>query len=97
VPKGYWIVAIDVQDPSQYAAYQKFVRPFLAENGGRFLVRGGAAEVVEGISKSRNVVIEFDSYEQALNVYRSEAYQQGMQKRLSASVTDFVIVEGLDG
>jgi uncharacterized protein (DUF1330 family) len=94
--KGYWIVNLDVADAEQYAKYQAFVRPFLAENGGTFIVRGGRYEAVEGTSRSRQVVVEFESYETALAVYRSDAYQTGMQNRLGASTANFVIAEGLE-
>lgn len=94
--KGYWIVDLEVTDPEAYKAYQAFVRPFLAENGGRFLVRGGQQTLAEGDALPRSVIIEFDSYEQALATYRSPAYQQGMQLRLNASRANFVIVEGFD-
>jgi uncharacterized protein (DUF1330 family) len=92
--KGYWVVNLDVADPEQYAKYQAFVRPFLAEIGGTFLVRGGQHEVMEGTSRSRQVVVEFESYRQALAAYRSDVYQSGMRDRLGASVANFVIVEG---
>ena len=94
--KGYWVVGIDVDDPEQYAVYQKFVRPFLAASGGKFVVRGGQQEVVEGNARRRTVVVEFPSYVDALTVYHSETYQAGMQDRLAASVADFVIVEGFE-
>ncbi|WDR03381.1 DUF1330 domain-containing protein [Devosia algicola] len=94
--KGYWIVSIDVSDADAYGDYQAFVRPFLADNSGRFVVRGGQNEIVEGTGRARQVVVEFPSFEQARAAYWSEAYQSGMQKRLAASVADFVIVEGYD-
>jgi uncharacterized protein (DUF1330 family) len=94
--KGYWIVNVDVTDPDQYAKYQAFVRPFLADNSGTFFVRGGRHEVVEGTSRSRQVVIEFPSYEQALAAYRSPEYQDGMKLRAAASAANFVIAEGLE-
>ena len=94
--KGYWIVDLEVTDPEAYKAYQAFVRPFLAENGGRFLVRGGQQTVAEGDVLPRSVVVEFESYEKALAAYRSPAYQQGLQLRLNASRANFVVVEGFD-
>jgi uncharacterized protein (DUF1330 family) len=92
--KGYWVVGIDVEDADRYAIYQRFVRPFLAENGGTFVVRGGQRAVVEGKARRRTVVIEFPSYDEATRVYQSETYQTGMRARLGASIADFVIVEG---
>lgn len=95
VAKGYWVVALDVEDSELYRTYQDFVRPFLAVNNGRFIIRGGEMAVVEGRVRSRVVLVEFPSYADATRVYRSDAYQSGMQDRLSASVADFAIVEGL--
>lgn len=97
MPKGYWIVNVDVTDVDTYAEYQAFVRPFLAENGGRFIVRGGQCEVVEGESKARQIVIEFESYELARRLYHGDGYQRGMQPRLRAATANFVIAEGFDG
>jgi uncharacterized protein (DUF1330 family) len=97
VAKGYWFGSLDVTDADRYVAYQKFVRPFLAANGGRFLIRGGQNEVVEGKVRSRIILIEFPSYADALRVYRSQEYQDGMKLRLDVAVNDLAIVEGFDG
>jgi uncharacterized protein (DUF1330 family) len=94
--RGYWVVNLEVTDPEAYKQYQAFVRPFLAANDGRFIIRGGQQSIVEGTVSPRVVVIEFPSYEQAVRVYRSAEYQQGMQLRLGASSANFAIVEGLD-
>jgi uncharacterized protein (DUF1330 family) len=95
--KGYWVVNMVVTDPTIYAEYQAFVRPFLAANQGRFVIRGGAAEVVEGTVHPRIIVVEFPSYEQAKAVYHSPEYQAGMAPRIRASTANFVIVEGFEG
>jgi uncharacterized protein (DUF1330 family) len=95
--KGYWVVNLQVDDNEAYKVYQKFVTPFLAANGGRFVVRGGRQIVVEGEAMARTVVVEFPSFADAERVYYSDEYQQGMQTRISASVAQFVIVEGLEG
>src|SRR5262245_64350891 len=64
---------------------------------GRALVRGGAQQVVEGRSRSRNVLREFPDYATALACYRSAEYQRAKPLRLPHSVCDFVIIEGYDG
>jgi uncharacterized protein (DUF1330 family) len=94
MPKGYWVVHIDVDDANTYQTYKDFVRPFLAANGGRFLIAGGSQSVVEGAVRPRTVVVEFDSLAEAERVYHSEEYQTGMQERLASSRADFAIVEG---
>ena len=93
--KGYWVVGLDLEDAERYASYQDFVRPFLARAGARFVVRGGRQQTVEGRARSRTVLVEFASYDDALRVYHSPEYQAGMQDRLASSVADFVIVEGM--
>lgn len=95
--KGYWVVNLQVDDAEAYSVYQSFVRPFLAANGGKFIIRGGRQIVAEGELLPRTVVIEFDSFADAERVYYSEEYQTGMQKRLGASRANFAIVEGLEG
>jgi uncharacterized protein (DUF1330 family) len=62
--------------------------------GARFLVRGGAYEPMEGSSRERNVVVEFDSYATALDCYRSPEYQAAKAIRNANAEADFVIVEG---
>lgn len=95
--KGYWVVHLDVADPAGYGVYQDFVRPFLAANGGRFIIRGGPQSVEEGEARTRTVIVEFASLADAQRIYRSDEYQNGIKLRAAASTADFVIVEGLDG
>lgn len=95
--KGYWIGRVDVEDAEAYLAYvQANAEPF-AQYGARFLIRGGAFENPEGTSRSRNVVIEFPSYEAALACYRSPEYQAAKALRDPVSTGDIVIIEGYDG
>lgn len=95
--KGYWVAFADVSDPEGY-------KPYIAENakafrkyGGRFLVRGGPYEAPEGKPRSRTVVIEFPTYQAALECYRSPEYAKAMALRRGKSVMDFAIVQGYDG
>ena len=70
--------------------------PF-SKYGARFLVRAGRFENPEGSSRARNVVIEFPSYQAALDCWSSPEYQQAMKLRLPVSTIDLVIIEGYDG
>lgn len=97
MPKGYWIGHVDVADDDAYRAYIAANAAAFAEYGGRFLVRGGAHETVEGTVRARNVVIEFPSYKAALDCYNSPAYQAAKALRDPVSVADLVIIEGYDG
>ena len=95
--QGYWIARVDVQDLEAYKAYIAANAAPLAEYGARFLVRAGRFENPEGASRSRNVVLEFPSYQAALDCYRSPAYQVAIELRLPVSTVDMVVIEGYDG
>ena len=95
--KGYWIARVDVADPERYRAYIAANAEPLHAFGGRFLVRGGQHEVPEGSTRARNVVIEFPSYQAALDCYRSAEYQRAIELRKDVSAMDMVIIEGYEG
>jgi uncharacterized protein (DUF1330 family) len=97
VSKGYWIARVDVHDAERYKAYIAANAEPLRKYGARFLVRGGSFECPEGSCRTRNVVIEFPSYEVALECYRSPEYAQAIALRVPVSTIDLVIVEGYDG
>jgi uncharacterized protein (DUF1330 family) len=95
--KGYWIARVDVADPERYKAYIAANAVPFKTFGARFLVRAGRFENPEGSSRPRNIVIEFPSYEAALECYRSPEYQEALQHRVAVSTIDLVIVEGYEG
>jgi uncharacterized protein (DUF1330 family) len=95
--KGYWIARVDVADMDKYKLYiAANAQPF-AQYGAKFLVRSGRFEAPEGSSRSRNVLIEFPSYQAALDCYHSKGYQEAIKLRQGASTGDIVIIEGYDG
>jgi len=95
--KGYWIVRVDIADPEGYKAYTSAnAKPF-ARYGARFIVRAGRFECVEGSSRTRNAVIEFPSYQAALDCWHSPEYQEVMKLRTSISTADVIVIEGYDG
>ncbi|HQU49513.1 MAG TPA: DUF1330 domain-containing protein [Casimicrobiaceae bacterium] len=97
MPKGYWIVRVDIEDPERYKQYVAAnARPF-ARYGARFLARAGRFECLEGSSRSRNVVIEFPSYQAALDCWRSPEYQDALKLRQPVSTADLIVVEGYEG
>jgi uncharacterized protein (DUF1330 family) len=97
MPKGYWIGRVDVRDAEGYKAYLTANGPVFAAYSARFLVRGGAFEAMEGKARSRNVVIEFPSYEAALDCYRSADYQRVKALRDPVSEAEILVIEGYDG
>ena len=95
--KGYWIARVDVNDPDAYQNYVAANAGPFAEYGARFLVRGGQNEAPEGTPRARNVVLEFESYQQALDCYNSPEYQHAKSLREAASVGDVIVIEGYEG
>ena len=95
--KGYWIARVDVADPEVYKTYVAANAAPIARHGGRFLVRGGTHERLEGTSRSRNVVIEFPSYQAALDCWQSADYQAAVAIRAPVSTADLLVIEGYDG
>jgi uncharacterized protein (DUF1330 family) len=97
MPKGYIIARVSVDDPESYAVYAKGSFAAMQKYGARILARGGKAEALEGPSRPRNVILEFESYEQARNYYNSPEYQAARKHRVNGSTGEFVVVEGFDG
>ena len=95
--KGYWIGRVDVSDPEQYKLYVAANAEAFKTYGAKFLVRGGAFETPEGNSRSRNVVLEFPSYQAALDGWHSPPYQAAIKLREAVSTIDLVVIEGYDG
>ena len=95
--KGYWVAFADVSDPEGYKAYVAENAKAFGKYGARFLTRGGQGESPEGQPRSRVVVIEFPSYDAALECYRSPEYAKAMALRAGKSVMDLAIVPGYDG
>ena len=94
LPKGYWIVNIEVKDAEGYENYKKASSEPLLRYGAKFLVRGGTQQTPEGSSKARTVVIEFPDLRAAQLCYQSPQYQKAQAIRTKYSVADLVIVEG---
>jgi uncharacterized protein (DUF1330 family) len=93
---AYVVVDVNVEDPDRYAEYSKPVPESIAKYGGRFLVRGGACEALEGDWQPRRlVVIEFPSMDAALEWYHSDEYQELAKIRWSAATANFLAVEGV--
>ena len=97
MPNGYWIGQVDVTDPERYKEYMAANGTVFAKYGARFLIRGNRFEIVEGAGRSRHVVIEFPSYDDALACYRSPEYTKAMAHRVNAGIADIIVVEGYEG
>lgn len=97
MPKGYWVARVDVHNMDAYKDYAASNGVAFAKFGGRFLVRGGQFQNPVGTSRSRNVVIEFPSYQAALDCWESPEYQAARAKQQGGAEMDLVIIEGYDG
>jgi len=97
MPKGYWIVRVDIADQEKYKAYIAANAGPFKKYGARFLVRAGRFENPEGASRARNAVIEFPTYEAALECWKSPEYQQVLKLRQPVSTIDLIIIEGYEG
>ncbi len=93
--KGYWVSCYrEVKDPEALAAYAELAGPAVAQHGGRMLARGGQVTAYEAGLANRTVVIEFDSYDQALAARESDEYAAALERLEGAVVRDFRVVEG---
>ncbi len=92
---AYIIAEVQVTDPAAYEPYRPLAAASIARFGGRFLVRGGEADLLEGTAEpERIVVIEFPDAETARRWYRSDEYQSALKIRQAASRGRLVLVEG---
>ena len=97
VPKGYWIPHLDVSNPQGFQAYRDMADAAHKRFGSKLLARGGRREVVEGKMRARNVLREFNSYDEAHAFYHGPEYSAAHPLREPHSVCDFLIIEGYDG
>lgn len=92
---GYVIATVEVTDPAGYEDYRKLVPATLEKYGGKFLVRGGASQTLEGSwDPKRVVVLEFASVERAKEWWASEEYREPKGIRQRTAMTNLLIVEG---
>jgi len=95
MPKGYWVsVYRDISDPERLAAYDELARQAVQAGGGRLLSRDGRVVAHEAGTTQRVILIEFDSFEQAVATYESEAYRTALATLSDGAERDFRIIEG---
>lgn len=92
---AFVIFDIDVHDADAYEDYRRIGAPTVAAFGGRFLVRGGETEMLEGDwAPKRVIVLEFETAERARAWYRSASYQDAKRIRERAAYTIGILAEG---
>ena len=93
---AYLICTVRVDDPETYKLYTARTPALIAKHGGRFLVRGGPVETLEGPPfGDRLVVVEFASAEAARALYESAEYREAMAYRHKSSQATFLLAEGV--
>ncbi len=93
---AYVLVDITVNDPDRYEEYKKLAPPAIAAYGGKYLVRGGRTEVIEGDwPLNRFVLLEFESFEKAKQWHKSPEYREALALRHQSASSKMVVVEGL--
>ena len=93
---GYVIAQIkDIKDKEIYKEYVSKVTPIVEKFGGKFLVRGGEFQTVEGeCTYTRNILIHFPSYEKAVEWYNSDELKPVKKMRLDNSTSNAIIIKG---
>jgi uncharacterized protein (DUF1330 family) len=94
--KGYIFAEVEITNPEGYKAYTQHVPATIEKYGGKFIVRGGAAEPLEGEwPKVRRVLIEFPSVDAARRWYNSPDYEKPMALRKANSNGRIILLEGV--
>lgn len=95
---AYIIVQVDVRDPVAYEKYKALAESSVHAHGGRYIVRGGATETLEGSWRPpRLVVLEFPSATAARTWWASPEYSEGKALRQAAASSEMLLVEGVAG
>jgi uncharacterized protein (DUF1330 family) len=93
---AYVIVDVSIHDASAYEEYKKLTPAAVAAYDGKFVVRGGQAEPLEGEwQPERIVVLEFPTVERAKEWWNSEIYTEAKLIRQSAATTKMIVVQGM--
>jgi uncharacterized protein (DUF1330 family) len=92
---AYVIAEVTITDPQGFEAYRQMVPASLAKYGGKFVVRGGQLEALEGSwEPKRLVVLEFESAERAKQWWASEEYREAKALRQRTAQTNLIVIEG---
>jgi uncharacterized protein (DUF1330 family) len=95
---AYLIANVSVNDPDGFAAYREKVAPLIEQYGGRYIVRGGEIEHVEGeMDVARLVIVEFDDMDALRKFYFSDDYEPVKAMRLASTDSKAMLVEGYAG
>ena len=94
--KGYWVSSYKkIINDKDFMAYAKLSQKTVAERGGRFLVRGGEVRAFQDGIVERTVIVEFNSFDEAVSAYGCTTYKEALRFLEDAAIRDFRIVEGV--
>jgi uncharacterized protein (DUF1330 family) len=94
---AYVIVTISVKDPVAYEEYKPLALASVTRHGGRYLVRAGRIETLEGEPPGgRVVILEFPSFDQAMAWYDSDDYRECATIRWDSATSSLFVVEGIE-
>ena len=94
--KAYWVVRGNILNQEEYSKYIDLAGPTIHKHNGEFLVRGGQQIELEGEGFERTVLIEFNSFDEALSCYNSAEYQEALNYVKNSAKRLVTIVEGID-
>ena len=93
---AYVVVEIEVTDPVRYEDYKQMAEASVAAFGGRYVVRGGLVDTLEGDwHPARLVMLEFPSAERAREWWSSELYRPGKELRQATARSRMILVRGV--
>jgi len=93
---AYIIVEVEIKDAKEYEEYKKLVPPSLAAYGGKFIVRGGKVETLEGgWNPKRIVILEFENADKAKAWWSSPEYSEAKKLRYRTADSKMILVEGV--
>jgi len=93
---AYVIMDVNVKDAAGYEEYRRAGSPSVPQYGGKYIVRGGKVDVLEGDSPpNRIIVIEFATADQAKRWYNSPEYKAALEGRFRTADSKVLIVEGV--
>ena len=93
--KGYWVVRANISNSDNYSKYIDLATKIISKYDGTFLIRGGAQKEFEETGFERTVVVEFNSFEDALECYKSYEYQAALKFVKNSSKRYVSIVKGI--
>ena len=92
---AYILLDTKINDPIAFEDYKAAAKPIVEKFGGKYLIRGGAFDIVEGEwPAERTTVVEFENFEKAKEFYNSLEYNEAKNVRQKSADTDFILIEG---